>query len=450
MPDHAPILEALQSDECILLLGPRAATFEDECLQDLLADRFALRLGATAGGAAQLPQLARQFAASCRDQTDALEKTGALLREFYTEFTDERLPVYDLAAQLPFKFVLNCTPDNLFVEALRRQDKQALFYPFHFAKPLFNEEINRKAVNIEQEIADHRPLVYNLLGHYDDPSSLVLTDADRLRFLDVALQREGNTLPANVSYFFLRQPVRRMRKTFVFLGFDFNEWYFRLFMHLLRRTHEHLPNSLTLQNRDALNGDNGAFFEANFDMLFLPDDPLVFLQSLQRQLRAPAPEPAASGLELILLYHPDDEAARAELETYLSGLRRDGLVDIWHEAKILPGAAFEDEVRRHLAAARVVVPLVSASLLADQRLYDLLGDAMRRHDNGEAKVVPLLLSLCDVIDTPLYALNTFYPKPKGRALNQKPDRAESLTNFAAELRGIVERLAKIKATFARS
>lgn len=434
------IAEALHADECILLLGPRAATFEGEFLQDLLAERFAQHFGASASSAADLPQLARRFSAGCRDHTDALEKTGALLREFYAEFRDERLPIYDLATQLPFKFVLNCTPDDLFVQALRRRDKNALFFPFHFTKPLYNEEVNRQALNLEQDIADDRPLVYNLLGHYDDPSSLVLTDADRLRFLDVVLQREGNTLPANVTYFFLRQPVRRMRKTFVFLGFDFNEWHIRLFMHLLRRTHEHLPLSLSLQPRETLNGDNGTFYEDNFDMLFLPDEPLSILQELQSQLRAPAPAPPPARMELLLLYHPDDETQRTELETHLDGLRRSGLVEIWHEAKVLPGAEFEAEIRQRVADARVIVPLVSASLLADDRLYDYLGTALRRHEAGEVKVVPLLLSPCDVMSTSLFALNTFYPKPKGRALSQKPDRAETLTNFAGELRGIVERM----------
>ena len=376
MSDYSHIIEALRADECILLLGSRAATFEGECLQDLLAERFAQHLGLSAPAkAADLPQLARRFAEGCRDHTDALEKAGALLREFYAEFRDERLPVLDLAAQLPFKFVLNCTPDDLFVQALRRHDKQGLFFPFHFTQPLYNEEVNHRALNLEQEIADDRPLVYNFFGHYDDPSSLVLTDADRIRFLDVALQREGNVFPTNVTYHFLRPPVHRMRKTFVFLGFDFNEWHMRLFIHLLRRNHEHLPQSLTLQRRDTLNGDNSAFYENNFDMLFLPDEPLAFLQELQHLLQAPVPAPPPARMELLLLYHPDDEAQRAALEIHLEGLRRSGLVEVWHEAKALPGSEFEAEIRQHVAESRIIIPLVSANLLADERLYHYLENA---------------------------------------------------------------------------
>ncbi len=444
MSELARIAEALHADECVLLLGPSAATFEGENLLDLLSDRFAQRLGLPENAPRDLPHLARMFALRCKDHTEALEKTGTLLREFYEEFQGEHIPLFELAAQLPFKYVLNCTPDSLFLNALERHDKQGLFFDFHFNKPFYNKEANDRAVNLEQEIAQDRPLVYNLLGHYKDPSSLVLTDADRLRFLDVVLQREKEaTLPANIKYHFLSPPLRQMRKTYIFLGFDFNEWHLRLFMHLLRRDHEHLPHSLNLQKTDALQDGNQVFYSDNFDMIFLPDDPTALLNGLKNQLKAPLPAALPSKMELLLLYHPDDEPQRAELETHLANLR--GMVEVWHELKILAGSETEAEIQQRLNHAQVIVPLVSASFLADERLYDrYLNRALERHDSGEAKVVPLLLSPCDVMSTPLFELNTLYPKPKGRAVSQKPDRAETLTNFAQELRGIVERLLNLK------
>ena len=155
---------------------------------------------------------------------------------FMQSFRDENIPLYDLAAQLPLKYVLNCTPDSLFLNALQRHDKKGLFFDFHFNKPTHNKTENDRALDLEKEITEDHPLIYNLLGHFDDPSSLVLTDADQLSFLDVVLQREKEaTLPANIIYHFLRPPLRRLRRTYIFIGFDFNEWHLRLFLHLLRR-----------------------------------------------------------------------------------------------------------------------------------------------------------------------------------------------------------------------
>jgi hypothetical protein len=435
------IAEALRADECVLLLGPRAATFEGECLQDLLADRFAQRLGLPEGAPRDLPQLARQFSASCKNATEGLEKTGVLIREFYEEFRDEKIPLYDLAAELPFKYVLNCTPDNLFLKALERQDKEGLFFNFHFNKPIHNKNENDRALDVEKEVSEDKPLVYNLLGYYSDPSSLVLTDADRIRFLDVVLQQEKEaTLPANIKYHYLRPPLNRLRKTYVFAGFDFNEWHLRLLVHLLRRNHEHLPHNLTLQGRESLQGDTAVFYSDNFDMLFVPDEPLALLEEVKNCLLIPAPIAPPARMELFLLYHPEDEALRAELETYLATLRHSGLIEVWHEARILGGSIPEEEMQQHLEQARIILPIVTANFLADDRLYSrYLDKALQRHRAGTAKVIPLLFSPCDVINTPLFELNTLYPKPKGRAVSQKPDRAATLTAFAQELRSIVER-----------
>lgn len=440
------IAEALRADECVLLLGPHAATFDGECLQDLLADRFAQRLGLPEGAPRDLPHLARQFSTSCKNATEGLEKTGELLRAFYEEFQDEKIPIYDLAAELPFKYVLNCTPDNLFLKALERHDKEGLFFNFHFSKPVHNKNENDRALDVETEISEDKPLVYNLLGYYADPSSLVLTDADRIRFLDVVLQREKEaTLPANITYHFLRPPLNRLRKTYIFIGFDFNEWHLRLFLHLLRRTHEHLPHTLTLQKPETLQGDTAVFYSDNFDMLFVPDDPITLLKEVKDCLKSPAPVAPPARMEFLLLYHPDDEALRTELETSLATLRHSGLIEVWHEARILGGGILEDEMQQHLEQARVILPIVTANFLADERLYSrYLDKALQRHRAGTAKVIPLLFSPCDVINTPLFELNTLYPKPKGRAVSQKPDRAATLTAFAQELRSTVERLLNLQ------
>lgn len=445
MTDVQVIIDSIRADECVLVLGPRAATFEGEYLTDLLSDRIAQQLGLPADTPRDLQRLALEYAAKFNNPTEGLAQTGALLTSFYGEFKDEYIPVYDMAARLPFKYVLNCTPDKLFAEALGRYDKEGLFYSFHFRKPIFNTHENDRALNLDKEISEDAPLIYNLLGHLGDPSSLVLTDKDRLAFLDVVLQREKeSTLPANVTFHFLRPPVNRLRKTYLFLGFNFSEWHMRLFMHLMHRTHEHLPQSLSLQNKEQLDAETAVFYSSNFDMLFLPDDPAALLGEVYRKMETPAPAPVPARMELMMLYHPADKALHDELVTYLSTLRNSGLVECWHEDCIQPGDEREAEMQEHLHNARIILPLITANFLADEHLYgNYLTTALRRDADGIAKLIPLLLTPCDVVNTPLFKLNTLYPKPKGRAVSQKPDRAEALTSFAQELRSTVERMLKI-------
>lgn len=433
------IIDALRKDECVLVLGPRAAMFEGEYLYDLLAERMAQRLRLPEGTPSDLAVLARQWGANHRNPTEALAGIGTLLSDFYQEFADEAIPVYEKAAWLPFKHVLNCTHEGLFEKALRGKDKNPSVFAFDFSNPDFNEYENKRAVHLE--IDEDRPLVFNFLGHYDTPSSLVLTDADRLRFLDVVMQKEKGALPENISYHFLRKPLKRLRKTFLFLGFDFNAWHMRLFMHLLDRTQDHRPQSLTLQEQESLHQDAAVFYSDNFDMVFLPDNPERLLDDLHAELNRPvAPIRAAEKPELLLLYHPMDDTHRRELEIHLAPLRNAGLVELWQEDSIAPGDDQASEMQRHLDQASVILVLLTANLLADERRYPYIEQALDRHRAGEAKLVVLTYTPCAVQDTPLFSLNTLYPKPKGRAVSQKPDPAAALTSFAQELRGIIENI----------
>ena len=445
--DWKDLTDALRTDECVLLLGPNAATFDGESLGDLLTERIELKLrqrGIAATEAEKdLTAIVRRFMDAFRDEGTALDELRSVLRDFYSEFKDEPLPVYDAAAGLPFKYIINTAPQSLLLSALERKDKKARFFDFHFDNPEYNKQMNDRALDLEKEISEDTPLVFNLLGHYDRPDSLVLTDAARLRFLEVVLQREKEaTLPANIAFFFNKRPVRRHRKAYIFAGFDFNEWHMRLFLHLLGSRHGSvLPQSITLQDSEALLGDAHTFFSDNFNMHFAGRDALGFFEQLKRELQQPLQAAPPARRELLLLYHPDDEDLRREMETYLAPLRHHNLVEIWHEEKILPGAVVKDVQREHLQSAQLIVPLLTANFLANDRLFtEILPEVLARHHAGSAKLAPILMTPCDVESTPLFELTTLQPKPRGKALSQKPDRAEALTNIVKDLRSMIERM----------
>ncbi|MCC6461817.1 MAG: SIR2 family protein [Saprospiraceae bacterium] len=441
------LTDAIRADECVLLLGPNAATYEGESLRDLLAERICrlLRQGRPDAVAtpADLAAAVRLFLKSFPDNGQAFDALRHALRAFYEEFADEAIPVYDAVAALPFKYIINTAPDELLLNALKRKDKKARFFDFNFDNPDYNIAQNNNALNLETQIAEDAPLVFNLLGHYERPDALVLTDAARLRFLEVVLQREKEaTLPANIAFFFNKRPVRRHRKAFVFVGFDFNEWHMRLFLHLLGSRHgQVLPHSISLQDTTALQGDAQTFFTENFNMHFVGADASGFLTQLKQELQKPVVAAPATRRELLLLYHPDDEALRIELETYLAPLRQSHLVEVWHEARIKAGEMVEDTLREHLQHAWLIVPLVTARFIANDRFFtETLPAVLDRHKAGSTKVAPILMTPCDVENTPLFDLLTLQPKPRGKALSQKSDRAQALKTIVSDLRSMLENM----------
>ena len=104
---------------------------------------------------------------------------------------------------------------------------------------------------------------------------------------------------------------------------------------------------------------------------------------------------AQSFIRLFISYSHKDEAFRNELDDHLSLLRRQGIVDTWHDRKIVAGDDWVGEIDENLEAADIVLLLVSASFLASDYCYDKeMKRALERHDAGEARVVPVAVREC--------------------------------------------------------
>ena len=54
-------------------------------------------------------------------------------------------------------------------------------------------------------------------------------------------------------------------------------------------------------------------------------------------------------------YSHKDEALRQELDKHLTMLRRQGVVDIWHDRRIGPGEEIDAQIGRHLESASIVL-----------------------------------------------------------------------------------------------
>ena len=75
----------------------------------------------------------------------------------------------------------------------------------------------------EEELQIERPIVYHLFGSWDQPNSVVLTEDDYFKFL-MSLSRKEDLIPAQV-----RQAL--VDSSLLFLGFQIEEWSFRVIFH---------------------------------------------------------------------------------------------------------------------------------------------------------------------------------------------------------------------------
>jgi len=125
-------------------------------------------------------------------------------------------------ASLPLPIYLTANPDALLADALRdaKRDPQVVICPWHV------EEQHFVASEIRPP-GDATPLVFHLLGHFDEPDSLVITEDDYFRYL-LGVRRNAELLPDAVQ--------RALTDTsLLFIGFRFEDWSFRALLQSMLR-----------------------------------------------------------------------------------------------------------------------------------------------------------------------------------------------------------------------
>lgn len=148
---------------------------------------------------------------------------------------------------------------------------------------------------------------------------------------------------------------------------------------------------------------------------------------------------APSRTRLFFSYSHKDEGLRDELETHLALLKREGLLQTWHDRRIGAGDEWAGQIDKHLDEADVILLLVSADFLASDYCFDKeMKRALERHDAGQARVIPVILRKTDWHSAPFAGLQAL-PKA-GRPVTLWQDRDEAWTDVALGIRRAVEAL----------
>jgi hypothetical protein len=106
-------------------------------------------------------------------------------------------------------------------------------------------------------------------------------------------------------------------------------------------------------------------------------------------------------LNLFFSYSHRDEEYRNELEVHLAMLKRQGIIEAWHDRRIGAGKDIHKEISEHLETAEITLLLVSPYFLASDYCYDVeMKRALERHAQGKARVIPVILHPCDWQNAP--------------------------------------------------
>ncbi|MGV9013436.1 MAG: toll/interleukin-1 receptor domain-containing protein [Flavobacteriales bacterium] len=123
--------------------------------------------------------------------------------------------------------------------------------------------------------------------------------------------------------------------------------------------------------------------------------------------------------EVFFSYSHHDKEYRDELEKHLAMLKHEGLIQAWHDRRIIAGDVLDESISEHLDNAQVILCLLSSNFLASRYCFDVeMQRAMDRHERNEARVIPVIIHPCDWLHSPLGKLRA------------TPDDGKPISKFA--------------------
>jgi len=142
---------------------------------------------------------------------------------------------------------------------------------------------------------------------------------------------------------------------------------------------------------------------------------------------------------LFFSYSHKDESFRDELEIHLAMLKREGLIEAWHDRRIEAGASLHDAISDHLESSKIILLLVSPYFLASDYCYDReLKRALKMHESGDAIVIPVIVHPCDWKNSAFSHLRA--TPPDGKPISKYPNHHDAYLAVVTDIREAIERV----------
>ena len=136
---------------------------------------------------------------------------------------------------------------------------------------------------------------------------------------------------------------------------------------------------------------------------------------------------------VFLSYSHKDASYRDQLEIHLEMLKRQGVISVWHDRRLLAGDDFGAGIARELEQADIILLLVSADFLASEYCYSVeMRHALERQRQGTARVIPVILRLCEWQQAPFAHLLAC--PTDGRPVSKFADPDEAYLEIAKAIR----------------
>ena len=100
-------------------------------------------------------------------------------------------------------------------------------------------------------------------------------------------------------------------------------------------------------------------------------------------------------IEIFFSYAHEDEELMDEVRRQLIVFEREKHIVKWHDRMIPPGSDWKNQIDDRLHYAKIILLFMSPHFIESKYCYEIEGkEALKRHDAGEAVVIPVVLRPC--------------------------------------------------------
>jgi hypothetical protein len=412
--DWDELIEDLQRKRCILFLGPSLPIYDNSTEKYDFYSYAAQKLSTylipqdkkyDSTQSKNIYYTAQKYLKSKGDNRVRLEDKIVEIFVEEAERVREKtagLPaLYQHIAELPWHTVINTQPDNFLEKAFRQGTR---FGYYHYR----NNDVTLAGVQ-----KDHF-LVYNLFGcitrEEEDNEykvdSLVLTEEDQVDFVKNIVTEKPAIPNCIISRF-------DVRKRYIFLDFNLENWHFRLLLDALKLT----KNSGTIApNHTHINFSSSTrdFYTNRYGFVFVENNSEMFLTELSRRYNESASgKKATTPKQHKMVYiaaHAADEEVATGLIKHLDPWVRQQSLTLWYAEKDLDAAERMTEEKAAFEKADTILLLISADSLNDPFYSEQVQPAIEKLKQGNKKVIAVIAKSCAYKQTAIGQLPALLPK----------------------------------------
>jgi TIR domain len=144
-------------------------------------------------------------------------------------------------------------------------------------------------------------------------------------------------------------------------------------------------------------------------------------------------------IEIFFSYSHKDRALMDVVRRQLIVFEREGLITKFYDGEILPGQELESVISERLQRAKTILLFVSPHFIESKYCYNKeMLEALKRHERGKAKVIPIILRPCLWKNAPFGKLLAL--PEDSRPITKWRNRDEAALSVAEGIKKVVREL----------